>query len=273
MQGEIQKPRPQAKAAGQPGRQDREPPRRRDRTISNALASRSALTSISRSWRSCTRSQSRSCSEGLSSTHQKSDAGSIASVLLTLQAAGSITFSTAHRGSSSGAPAARNARRDPSRNPGRHRIDSQRHQNRDVAHSRKSIQPGASCPLQHDDEAEGPAAVIGIDPAGERGDPGADAPVGNQQQEALGVVRHGFVRHCPVRICALTLSRGAGGAWARNIASASLAVRDNGGVAARSAEPPLRAQGAFLCLVHPAAPCEATHIPLKYSPPSLRIRN
>jgi hypothetical protein len=106
--------------------------------------------------------------------------------------------------------------------------------------------------LQHDDEAEGPAAVIGIDPAGERGDPGADAPFGNQQQEALGVVRHGFVRHCPVRICALTLSRGAGGAWARNIASASLAVRDNGGVAARSAEPPFRAQGAFLCLVHPA---------------------
>ena len=108
--------------------------------------------------------------------------------------------------------------------------------------------------LQHDDEAEGPAAVIGIDPAGERGDPGADAPLGNQQQEALGIVRHGLVGHglvrhglvrhglvrdCPVRICALTLSRGAGGAWARNIASASLAVRDNGGVAARSAEPPL----------------------------------
>jgi len=103
----------------------------------------------------------------------------------------------------------------------------------------------------HDDEAEGPAAVIGIDPAGERSDPGADAPLGNQQQEALGSVRHGLVRDCPVRICALTLSRGAGGAWARNIASASLAVRDNSGVAARSAEPPWRAPGAFLCLIHP----------------------
>jgi hypothetical protein len=100
--------------------------------------------------------------------------------------------------------------------------------------------------LQHDDEAEGPAAVIGIDPAGERGDPRADAPLGNQQQEALGIVGHGLVRDCPV-----TLSRGAGGAWARNIASASLAVRDNGGVAARSAEPPLRAQGAFLWFIHP----------------------
>jgi hypothetical protein len=78
---------------------------RSDLACSSASGSRSALISISLSWRSCTRSQSRSCSEGSSSTHQKSDAGSIASVFSTLHAAGSIRSSTAHRGSLVRAPA------------------------------------------------------------------------------------------------------------------------------------------------------------------------
>jgi hypothetical protein len=98
-----------------------------------------------------------------------------------------------------------------------------------------------------------PAAVIDIDPAGERGDPGADAPFGNQQLEPFGAARHGPVRHCPARTRAVTLSRGAGGACARNIASASLAVSDNGGVAVRPVDPPVRAPGAFACFSHPAA--------------------
>jgi hypothetical protein len=119
-------------------------PGRSDLACSSASGSRSQLTSISRSCRLWARSQSRSCSLGLSSIHQKSDAGSIVSVFSTLHAAGSIRFSTAHRRSSSGAPGARNARCEPSRNPVRHRIESHRHRNRDVAQVRKSRQPMAS---------------------------------------------------------------------------------------------------------------------------------
>jgi hypothetical protein len=54
--------------------------------------------------------------------------------------------------------------------------------------------------LQNNDEAQVAAAVIGIDPAGECGDPGTDAPFGNHQLEALDAVRHDLVRHCPVRM-------------------------------------------------------------------------
>ena len=65
------------------------------------------------------------------------------SVLLAFHIAGSIRWSTRHCGSSSGAPARRNARRDPSSQPSRHRDDSHRHRNLAVAHSRNSRQPGA----------------------------------------------------------------------------------------------------------------------------------
>ena len=46
---------------------------------------------------------------------------------------------------------------------------------------------GKNCrALQHDDEAQRPAAVVGVDPAGKRGGAGADAPLGDQQLEPLG---------------------------------------------------------------------------------------
>jgi hypothetical protein len=49
--------------------------------------------------------------------HQNPETGSIASVFLAVAAAGSTRSSTRHLGSSRGAPATRNARRDPSGQP------------------------------------------------------------------------------------------------------------------------------------------------------------
>jgi len=110
----------------------------------NASGSASVLISISRSSQPCTRSQARSCSDGASSIHQKSDSGFNASVLSIDQTAGSTRPRTAHLGSSSGAPAARNARRTPSGHPVRARLDNQRHWNLLVTASRNSTHPGAS---------------------------------------------------------------------------------------------------------------------------------
>jgi len=56
----------------------------------------------------------------------------------------------------------------------------------------------------------------------------------------------------PFKFYALILSRGVGGAWARHIAGAPLAVFDNGAIAVRLADPPPREAGALACFVHPA---------------------
>ena len=49
------------------------------------------------------------------------------------------------------------------------------------------INPGA---LQHHNEVQRPVAVIGVDAAGERRDPGADAPFRDHQLEPLGHAVH-----------------------------------------------------------------------------------
>src|SRR5438046_2054500 len=75
-------------------------------------------------------SQCRSCADASSSTHQKSEVGSMGPVLFTDQRAASILSNTAQRGLSRAAPAARNPRRMPSGHPYRARLVNQRHRKR-----------------------------------------------------------------------------------------------------------------------------------------------